>query len=46
MERPASLTLEHMLQSPTPKEHRWVCMLNGLTKADVPIGTQVWTVDN
>jgi hypothetical protein len=41
----ASLTLEHMFQSPPPKEYRWVCMLRGVTKADVPIGTQVWTID-
>ena len=41
-ERSATLTLEHMFQSPPPKEHRWVCVLRGLTKCDAPIGTEVW----
>ena len=41
-ERSATLTLEHMFQSPPPKEYRWVCLLRGLTKADVPLGTEVW----
>lgn len=27
------------------QEHRCGCMLRGMTKVAVPIGTQVWTVD-
>jgi len=42
-ERLAILTLEHMFQSPPPKEYRWVCLLRGVARADVPIGTEVWT---
>lgn len=41
IERSATLTFEHMFQSPPPKEHRWVCLLRGVTKADVPFGTEV-----
>lgn len=46
-EQLAELTLEHVFQSPPleEQEHRWVGMLRGMTKAAVPIGTQVWTVD-
>lgn len=38
----AILALEHMFQSPPPKEYRWACLLRGLTKADVPLGTEIW----
>lgn len=41
-ERPATLTLEHMFQSPPPKEYRWICLLRGLNKTDVPVGTEVY----
>lgn len=41
-EQSAILTLEHVFQSPPPKEHRWVCLLRGLTKAEVPLGAEVW----
>lgn len=42
----ATLTLEHMFQSPPPKEHRWVCFLRGVTKTDIPIGTEVWATES
>lgn len=45
IDRNAELTLEHMFQSPPPKEYRWACLLRGVAKADVPIGTQIWTVE-
>jgi hypothetical protein len=38
----AELTLEHVFQSPPPKEIRYVCSLKGVAKADVPIGTEIW----
>lgn len=41
-EQSATLTLEHVFQSPPPKEHRWVCLLRGATKTDTPPGTEVW----
>jgi hypothetical protein len=42
-EQEALLTPEHVFQTPPPSEHRYACLLKGLTKADVPIGTEVWT---
>jgi hypothetical protein len=42
VQRSATLTLEHLFQSPPPKEYRWACLLRGVTKADAPPGTQVW----
>jgi hypothetical protein len=45
IERSAILTLEHMFQLPPPKEHRWVCLLHGVTKADLPVGTEVWSTE-
>jgi hypothetical protein len=38
----ASMTLEFVFQTPPPKERRYACLLLGLSKADVPIGTEVW----
>jgi hypothetical protein len=46
IERSATLTLEHMFQSPPPKEDRWVCFLSGVTKADIPIGTEVRAIES
>ena len=46
IESSAVLTLEHMFQSPPPKERRWVCLLRGVTKADIPIGTEVRAVES
>jgi len=43
-EREALLTLEHVFQTPPPTERRYACLLKGLSKADVPIGTEIWTV--
>ena len=41
-EKLASMRLEHCFQSPPAKESRFACILKGVTKADVPIGTEVW----
>lgn len=38
----AELTLSVQFLSPTPTVHRWAVSLPGLTKADVPIGTEIW----
>ncbi|MBB4097301.1 hypothetical protein [Sphingomonas kyeonggiensis] len=39
-----TLRMQHVFQTPPPKELRWVCRLTGASKNDVPIGTQVWAV--
>lgn len=39
---PASLQLEHIRKTPPPNVLRWVCVLKGMNRADVPIGTEVW----
>jgi hypothetical protein len=31
--------------APPPKEYRFACILTGMAKADVPIGTEVWIKD-
>jgi hypothetical protein len=41
-EKSASMRLEHVFQTPPPKERRFACILLGVSKADVPIGTEVW----
>lgn len=41
-ERAASMRLDHVFQRPPPKEYRFECILLGVAKADVPIGTEVW----
>lgn len=38
----AMLTVQWFSQSPPPKELRWGCVFHGLSKADVPVGTEVW----
>ncbi|MEJ2382164.1 MAG: hypothetical protein P8076_13465 [Gammaproteobacteria bacterium] len=38
----AMLSLQWFFQSPPPKEPRWGCVLSGLSKSDVPVGTEVW----
>jgi hypothetical protein len=43
-EQEARLTLEHVFQTPPPTEHRYACLLRGLGKADVPVGTEIWTI--
>jgi hypothetical protein len=43
-EREARLTLEQVFQTPPPIERRYACLLRGLGKADVPIGTDIWTI--
>jgi hypothetical protein len=40
-ERIASMRLEYVFQTP-PQEYRLACILMGVAKADVPIGTEVW----
>ncbi|MGI9410689.1 MAG: hypothetical protein ACR2OV_11485 [Hyphomicrobiaceae bacterium] len=41
-EKTATMRLEYAFQSPSPIEYRWTCILSGVTKSDVPIGTEVW----
>ena len=41
-EKIASMRLEYVFQSPPARESRLGCILRGITKADVPIGTEVW----
>ena len=41
-EKLASMRLEYFFQSPPARESRFACVLKGLTKAEVPIGTEVW----
>ena len=42
----ATLRVSEMFQTPPPKERRWLCVLRDLTAADVPIGTEVWVLDD
>jgi hypothetical protein len=42
-ERRATLLLEHVFLSPAPKEDRWLCVLDGVSKSEVSIGTEVWS---
>jgi len=44
-QKSASMRLEHLFLSPPPKERRLGCILIGMAKADVPIGTEVWIED-
>jgi hypothetical protein len=44
-EKVASMRLGHFFQSPPTTENRFACILRGVTKADVPIGTEVWAED-
>jgi hypothetical protein len=38
----ADLTMQHVFQTPPPEELRWTCILRGVGRDDVPIGTEVW----
>jgi len=38
----AVLLLQHFFQTPPPKEYRWGCVLKGVSKEEVPVGTEVW----
>ena len=42
LETSASLRLEHLFQSPPPKENRLGCILKGVTREEVTIGTEIW----
>jgi len=42
-DRTAHLSMQHVFFHPFPKEYRWVCVLTGIDKAEVPPGTRVWT---
>jgi len=46
-QKSASMRLAHLFLSPPPKakERRLGCILIGMAKADVPIGTEVWIED-
>lgn len=41
----ATLSMQHTFQSPPPKELRWTCLLKGVRKEDLQIGTEVWIDD-
>jgi hypothetical protein len=38
----AILTVQWFFQTPPPKEPRWGCVFQELSKTDVPVGTEVW----
>lgn len=40
--RAAELSIIYIFIKPPPRERRWACILKGLRKDDVPIGTEVW----
>lgn len=42
-ERDASLEIQQVFQSPPAKERRWGCVLKGVDKDSVPVGTEVWS---
>ena len=37
----ANLKMQHVFQTPPPKELRWICIIKGTSKYEVPIGTEV-----
>lgn len=41
----ATLTIQWISQTPPPKERRWGCLFHGLSKSEVPVGTEVWYED-
>lgn len=41
----AVLKMGAMFQTPPSEEQRWGCLLKGVNKAEVPIGTEVWPAD-
>lgn len=41
----ALLRMDLVFQTPPPKERRWACLLTGIDKAGVPIGSEVWPAD-
>lgn len=38
----APLRIQHVFSTPPPKEPRWACILSGVARDDVPIGTELW----
>lgn len=38
----ATLRIERSFFSPPPVEPRWTCVLPSASKADVPVGTEIW----
>ncbi len=42
-ERTTVMTLRPIFQSPPAPENRFGCILKGVSKSDVPVGTEVWT---
>jgi len=44
----ARISLQHFFSSPPPPPHiaaQWGCVLSGVTKDEVPVGTEVWSRD-
>lgn len=40
--RHATLHLQYVFLTPPPKEQRYACIFRGLSKAEVPIGTEIY----
>lgn len=36
------LSISYVFQRPSPKVRRWTCTFTSLSRADVPVGTQIW----
>jgi len=41
----ATLRMGEVFQTPPPMERRWACLLIGIGKAEVPIGTEIWPIE-
>ena len=41
----ATLRMGEIFQTPPPKERRWGCLLKGVDKREVTIGTEIWPID-
>lgn len=39
----AVLRMGEVFQTPPPTERRWACLLRGVEKTEVPIGTEIWS---
>ena len=40
--RTAELSVTYAFPVPTPPRPQWTCLLKGVEKSEVPIGTEVW----
>jgi hypothetical protein len=44
--RTATLSVWHEFFTPPPKVRRWSCVFPAFSKADVPVGTELWCADD